>query len=128
MNAVMETAAKFNSPVIIQFSYTGAQFVGGKGLAVNGSRRPGVVVGAIAGAAHVNALAAAYGARVVLHTDHCAKDKLGWVDGLLDAGEEYFAATGARCSRRTCSTCPRSRSRRTWRSPSGTSSAWRRSA
>ncbi|WP_116998424.1 class II fructose-bisphosphate aldolase [Desertimonas flava] len=95
MNGVMETAAKINSPVIIQFSYTGAQFVGGKGLAVNGVKGDQAsIVGAIAGAAHVNALAAAYGARVILHTDHCSKDKLGWIDGLLDAGEEYFAEHG----------------------------------
>ena len=46
------------------------------------------------GPRHVNTLAEAYGARVILHTDHCAKGKLGWVDGLLDAGEEYFAAHG----------------------------------
>lgn len=95
MNGVMEAAAKVNSPVIIQFSYSGAQFVGGKGLAVNGVKGDrAAVIGGIAGAAHVNALAAAYGARVVLHTDHCAKDKLGWVDGLLAAGEEHFAAHG----------------------------------
>jgi len=95
MNGVMEAAAKVSSPVIIQFSYTGAQFVGGKGLAVNGVKGDQAsIVGAIAGAAHVNALAASYGARVILHTDHCAKDKLGWIDGLLDAGEGYFADTG----------------------------------
>jgi fructose-bisphosphate aldolase class II len=95
MNAVMETAAKANAPVIIQFSYTGAQFVGGKGLAVNGVKGDQAsIVGAIAGAAHVNALAAAYGARIVLHTDHCAKDKLGWIDGLLDVGEAHFADHG----------------------------------
>lgn len=29
-----------------------------------------------------------------LHTDHCAKKLLPWIDGLLDAGEKHFAATG----------------------------------
>jgi fructose-bisphosphate aldolase, class II len=91
INAVMETAARLNSPVIIQFSYSGAAFIAGKGL---GSGDRTSILGAIAGARHVNTLAEAFGARVVLHTDHCAKDKLGWVDGLLDAGEEYFAAHG----------------------------------
>jgi fructose-bisphosphate aldolase, class II len=91
MNGVMETAAKLDSPVIIQFSYSGAAFVAGKGL---GSGDRTSILGSIAGARHVNTLAEAYGARVVLHTDHCAKDKLGWVDGLLDAGEEYYAAHG----------------------------------
>ena len=93
MNGVMETARQLNSPVIIQFSHSGAAFIAGKGGRLgNGDRAS--ILGAIAGARHVNTLAEAYGARVILHTDHCAKDKLGWVDGLLDAGEEYFAANG----------------------------------
>jgi fructose-bisphosphate aldolase class II len=91
MNAVMETAASINSPVIIQFSYSGAAFIAGKGIG-KGDRAS--VLGSLAGAAHVNALAAAYGARVILHTDHCAKDKLGWVDGLLEVGEQHFAEHG----------------------------------
>jgi fructose-bisphosphate aldolase class II len=92
INAVMETAAKVNSPVIIQFSHGGGQFVGGKGIAVKGDAA--AIAGSVAGAHHVHALAAAYHARVILHTDHCAKDKLGWIDGLLSAGEAHFAATG----------------------------------
>jgi len=31
---------------------------------------------------------------VILHTDHCAKKLLPWVDGLLDASEKHFAETG----------------------------------
>ena len=93
INAVMETAAKVNSPVIVQFSHGGGAFVGGKGIAVKGDAA--AVAGSIAAAHHVHALAKAYNARVILHTDHCAKDKLGWIDGLLDAGEEHFARTGA---------------------------------
>ncbi len=92
INGVMETAARLNSPVIIQFSHSGSAFIAGKGLGGGGDRSS--ILGAIAGARHVNTLAEAYGARVILHTDHCAKDKLGWVDGLLDAGEEYYAANG----------------------------------
>ena len=92
INGVLETAARLNSPVIIQFSHSGSAFIAGKGLGSGGDRAS--VLGAIAGAQHVNTLAEAYGARVILHTDHCAKGKLGWVDGLLDAGEEYFAAHG----------------------------------
>ena len=30
----------------------------------------------------------------MLHTDHCAKKLLPWVDGLLEAGEKYFAQNG----------------------------------
>ena len=93
INAVMETAAKVNSPVIIQFSHGGGAFVAGKGVALKGDAA--AVAGSVAAAHHVHTLAAAYGARVILHTDHCAKDKLGWIDGLLDAGEAHFARTGS---------------------------------
>jgi fructose-bisphosphate aldolase, class II len=92
INGVLEAAAKVNSPVIVQFSHGGAAFVAGKGIGVKGDQAS--VLGSIAAAHHVNTVAQAYGARVILHTDHCAKDKLGWVDGLLDAGEAHFAATG----------------------------------
>jgi fructose-bisphosphate aldolase class II len=93
MNAVMEAAALVNSPAIIQFSHSGAAFIAGKGIGVKGDQPS--ILGSIAGARHVHELAAAYGARVLLHTDHCSKDKLGWVDGVLSAGEEHFAATGS---------------------------------
>ena len=71
MNATMETAARLNSPVIIQFSNSGGAFVAGKGIGVEPHRAS--VLGSLAGADHVNRLAEAYGARVILHTDHCAK-------------------------------------------------------
>jgi len=92
MNAVMETAATLNSPVIIQFSNSGGAFVAGKGIGVEPHRAS--VLGSLAGADHVNRLAEHYGARVILHTDHCAKKLLPWVDGLLDEGERHFAETG----------------------------------
>ncbi len=91
MNAVMETAAKVNSPVVIQFSNGGAAFNAGKGL---GSDIRASILGAIAGAHHVRSLAEHYGAYVVLHTDHAAKKLLPWIDGMLDAGEQHFEATG----------------------------------
>lgn len=92
MNAVMETAARLSAPVIIQFSHSGGAFIAGMGIPVEGSRAS--VLGSLAGADHVNRLAAHYGARVILHTDHCAKTLLPWVDGLLEAGEAHFRATG----------------------------------
>jgi fructose-bisphosphate aldolase, class II len=93
MNAVMETAGKLNSPVIIQFSTSGGAFVAGKNVPVDGDRAS--ILGSVAGARHVHTMAEAYGARVLLHTDHCPKKKLPWISGLLDIGEEHFAATGA---------------------------------
>lgn len=32
---------------------------------------------------------------MILHTDHCAKKLLPWIDGLLDAGEQYYKETGS---------------------------------
>ncbi|MEX0288017.1 MAG: class II fructose-bisphosphate aldolase [Flavobacteriaceae bacterium] len=92
INAVLETAANLNSPVIIQFSNGGAQFNAGKGL--SNEDQKSAILGAVAGAKHIHQLAEAYGAVVILHTDHCAKKLLPWIDGLLDASEEHFAATG----------------------------------
>ncbi len=91
-NAVMETAAELNAPVIIQFSNGGAQFNAGKGLSNDGEKA--AIAGAVAGAKHVNELAEAYGAVVILHTDHCAKKLLPWIDGLLDASEKHYEQFG----------------------------------
>ncbi len=92
INGVLETAAKLNAPVIIQFSNGGAQFNAGKAL--SNENQKSAILGAIAGAKHIHALAEAYGATVILHTDHCAKNLLPWIDGLLDASEKHFAETG----------------------------------
>ncbi|UOB16781.1 class II fructose-bisphosphate aldolase [Abyssalbus ytuae] len=92
INGVLETAATLNSPVILQFSNGGAQFNAGKGLSNENQRA--AIAGAVAGAKHVHQLAKEYGATVILHTDHCAKKLLPWIDGLLDASEEHFKATG----------------------------------
>ena len=92
INGVLETAAKLNAPVIIQFSNGGAQFNAGKGLSNAGEKA--AIAGAIAGAKHIHTLAEAYGATVILHTDHCAKKLLPWIDGLLNAGEQFFKETG----------------------------------
>ncbi len=92
INGVLEAAKNVNSPVIIQFSNGGAAFVAGKGLKLDGQEAQ--IIGGIAGANQVHALAAAYGVAVILHTDHAAKKLLPWIDGLLDASEAEFKATG----------------------------------
>lgn len=92
VNAVIETAAKVNGPVIIQFSNGGAHFFAGKGL--NNDNERAAIAGAVSGARHVHDIAALYGASVILHTDHAAKKLLPWIDGLLDAGEKFFKETG----------------------------------
>ncbi len=92
VNAVMETARDLNSPVIIQFSNGGAHFFGGKAL--SNENQKGAIAGGISGALHVHEMAKAYGVSVVLHTDHAAKKLLPWIDGLLDAGEQFFKKNG----------------------------------
>ena len=92
VNAVLETAREVNSPVIIQFSNGGASFFAGKGLSNENQRA--AVLGAVSGAMHVHTMAEAYGVTVILHTDHCAKKLLPWVDGMLDAGEKFYAERG----------------------------------
>lgn len=92
INTVLETAREVNAPVIIQFSNGGAQFNAGKGLSNEGQRA--AIAGSIAGAHHIHALAHAYHTPVILHTDHCAKNLLPWIDGLISASEDHFARTG----------------------------------
>lgn len=92
INAVLETAAALNSPVIIQFSNGGAHFNAGKGL--SNENEKAAIAGGVAGAKHIHELAKAYGATVILHTDHCAKKLLPWIDGLLDAGEQFYKENG----------------------------------
>jgi fructose-bisphosphate aldolase class II len=90
INGVLESAAKVNSPIILQFSNGGATFFAGKGCkAPNAS-----ILGAISGAQHIHTMAEAYGVPVVLHTDHAARKLLPWIDGLLDASEKHFEKTG----------------------------------
>ncbi|MCH2199949.1 MAG: class II fructose-bisphosphate aldolase [Flavobacteriales bacterium] len=92
VNAILETARDLNSPVIVQFSNGGASFFAGKGLSNDGQQA--AILGGISGALHVHNVAEAYGVPVILHTDHCAKKLLPWIDGLLDYGEKYFEQNG----------------------------------
>lgn len=92
INGVLETAAKVNSPVIIQFSNGGAQFIAGKGMPNDNLQAN--IAGAISGALHIHNVAKYYGVPVVLHTDHAAKKWLPWVSGLIDAGEQFYKEKG----------------------------------
>ena len=91
-NAAMAAAKEAKAPVIVQLSHTGSQFYGGKTL--DNSQQQASIAGSIAGALHVRTLAKVYGVPVILHTDHCAKKILPWVEGVIAAGEEYFARNG----------------------------------
>jgi len=93
INACMEAAASYGGPIMVTFSKGGGQFIAGK--SVNNDADQASIAGTIAGAKHVHEVAALYGVPVVLHTDHCQKAWLPWIDGLLTASEEHFAATGS---------------------------------
>lgn len=92
INATLETAAKVNSPVIIQFSNGGAQFIAGKGMP--NDKLQANISGAVSGALHIHNVAKYYGVPVILHTDHAAKKWLPWISALIDAGEEYNKEKG----------------------------------
>ena len=92
VNAALETARDVNAPIIIQFSNGGAVFFAGKGL--GGDGQTSAIAGGISGAHHIHQVAELYGARVIIHTDHAARKLLPWVDGLLDAGEDFFKVHG----------------------------------
>jgi len=92
INACLEAARKMDSPIIIQFSSGGSQFYAGKGL--DNKEYHACIAGAVAGAYHTRAMAEQYGVPVILHTDHCSKALLPWVNGLLDANERYFEQHG----------------------------------
>ena len=92
VNAALETARDLDAPMVIQFSNGGAAFYAGKSL--DNKEQRAAIAGAVAGAMHVHQLAELYGVRVLVHTDHCAKKLLPWVDGLLDASEAHFKTHG----------------------------------
>ena len=89
VNACLETAREVNSPIIIQFSNGGCTFAAGKGL--SNEDQKAAILGGISGALHVHNMAEAYGVPVILHTDHCAKKLLPWIDGLLEASKDHYA-------------------------------------
>ncbi|PWW73453.1 fructose bisphosphate aldolase [Tuber magnatum] len=90
--AALEAARDARSPLILQMSQGGAAYFAGKG--VSNTDQFASITGAIAGANYIRSVAPAYGIPVVLHTDHCAKKLLPWLDGMLDADEKYFAEHG----------------------------------
>jgi len=90
-NAVLEAAKEANLPIIVQFSNGGAEFFAGKGMGNENYKAS--ILGAVSGAKHIHTVAEGYGVSVILHTDHAAKKLLPWIDGLLEAGEEFYKQT-----------------------------------
>src|SRR5690606_27048226 len=92
INAAMETAAKLNSPIIIQFSNGGGCFMAGKGL--SNDNQQAAIAGSIAGAKQVHELAELYVAMVILLTEYGANYLLASLDGLLHNSVKYFEQNG----------------------------------
>ncbi|KAF2405235.1 fructose-bisphosphate aldolase, class II [Trichodelitschia bisporula] len=90
--ASLEAARDAKSPIILQMSQGGGAYFAGKGVS-NGDQAASVA-GSIAGAVYIRAIAPSYGIPVILHTDHCAKKLLPWLDGMLDEDERYFKEHG----------------------------------
>jgi len=92
INACMEAAAKYGGPIMVTFSKGGGQFIAGKSLPNKDDDAS--IAGSIAGAKHVHEVAKLYNVPVILHTDHCQKAWLPWVDGMISASEEYYKEHG----------------------------------
>ncbi|CAL4326507.1 class II fructose-bisphosphate aldolase [Buchnera aphidicola] len=90
INTVLETSARVRSPVIIQFSHGGSAFIAGGLQKKSSIDQEQSITGAISGAQHVHLMAKYYNVPVILHTDHCAKEILSWINGLLEFGENFY--------------------------------------
>ena len=92
INACMEAAKKYGGPIIVTFSKGGGSFIAGK--AADDTDDQASIAGCVAAAKHVHEVAALYGVPVILHTDHCQKAWLPWMDGLVKANEEFYKEKG----------------------------------
>ena len=80
---------------MVTFSKGGGQYISGK--AADNTDDAACIAGCISGAKHVREVAKLYGAPVVLHTDHCQKAWLPWIDALMSANEAYFKEKVRNC-------------------------------
>lgn len=108
--ASLEAARDANAPIILQTSQGGAAYFAGKvsskveptsnctsdhlSQGLDNKDQAASIAGATAAAHYIRSIAPSYGIPVVLHSDHCAKKLLPWLDGMMDADEEYFKLHG----------------------------------
>jgi len=90
--AALEAARDAQAPIILQMSQGGAAYFCGKGI--KNEKEYASVAGSVAAAHYIRSVAPHYGVPVILHTDHCAKKLLPWLDGMLDADEAHFKEHG----------------------------------
>jgi fructose-bisphosphate aldolase class II len=92
INATLEAAKTTASPVIIQFSNSGAAFFAGKSL--DNKQQQSSIIGAVSGAKYIHEVSDLYGVPVLLNTDHAAMKLLPWIDGMIKHGQDFFKAHG----------------------------------
>jgi fructose-bisphosphate aldolase class II len=90
--ASLEAARDSKAPIILQVSQGGSAYFAGKG--VNNGDQAASIAGAVSAAHFIRSLAPVYGVPVILHSDHCAKKLLPWLDGMLAADEAYYKEHG----------------------------------
>jgi len=92
INSCMEAAKKYGGPIIVTFSKGGGHYIAGK--AVDDTDDRASIAGCVSAAKHVHEVAALYGVPVILHTDHCQKAWLSWMDGLVEENEKFYKEKG----------------------------------
>lgn len=92
VNAVLEAAAQWKKPIVIQISHGGAAFYSGG--SISNEQHQASILGAVLMAQHVHRAAVAYNVPVVLNTDHCQRQNLPWLEGVILESEKHFAQTG----------------------------------
>ncbi len=89
INSVLESSRKSNTIVIIQFSFSGSSFLVGNNICKK-NKIKSAIYGSLLGAKYIHEASIYYKVPVILHTDHCTKDYLPWLDGLLDYNKEFY--------------------------------------
>ncbi len=93
INSILESARIYKTIVIIQFSYSGSCFF------INSnfnefSKLKSSIFGSILAAKYIHEASLFYKVPVILHTDHCLKENLNWIDGLLEYNKDYYSSFG----------------------------------
>ncbi len=93
INSILESARIYKTIVIIQFSYSGSCFF------INSnfnelSKHKCSIMGSILAAKYIHEASLFYQVPVILHTDHCVKENLDWIDNLLKYNKEYYSSFG----------------------------------
>ncbi len=93
INSVLESAKKSNTVVIVQFSFSGSCFFIGKNLNKKNNIKS-AIYGSVLGAKYIHEASIFYKIPVILHTDHCTKNYLSWLDGLLEYDNDFYKSYG----------------------------------